>query len=77
MSALRFDAGRLTIDDELGVGLRGAPPPGAYQLALTVAGSNPVTGDLDIMRVIPLVEFHVTPNAIRYRPLSGIVAIDP
>ena len=77
MSALRFDAGRLTIDDEPGVGLRGAPPPGAYQLALTVAGSNSVTGDLDIMRVIPLVEFHVTPNAIHYRPLSGIVAIDP
>ncbi len=76
MSALRFDAGRLTIDDAQGVGAHGAPPPGAYQLALTVAGSNPDTGDLEIVRVIPLVEFHVTSDAIRYRPLSGIVAID-
>ena len=72
---LEFDAATLT--------LTGVKPgvqskqmnDGNYVLALTVAELAASTGDLEFLRVIPLLKIRLRDGSINYHPLSGIVAI--
>ena len=72
-----FDARRLEINGDAGGGAVDRLTPGkTYLLAMTVAGTDPRFGLVEIQQVVPLARVVVRETGVAYEMLSGIVTVE-
>ena len=77
IARIEFDAQRLEINGDSGGGAVDSLTPGrTYLLTLTVAGTVPRYGLVEIQHIVPLARVVVGETGVAYEVLSGIVAIE-
>ena len=77
IARIEFDAQRLEINGDSGGGAVDSLTPGrTYLLTLTVAGTVPRYGLVEIQHIVPLARVVVGETSVAYEVLSGIVAIE-
>ena len=77
IARIEFDARRLEINGDSGGGAVTSLTPGkTYLLTLTVAGTDPRFGLVEIQHIVPLARVVVGETGVAYEVMSGIVTIE-